>query len=84
MTKLSGTLTRRVSVVIGTNTDGTPITFDYIVTLTADGVMMREAGRRQTFGPLTYGYLHQTAAAKTVAAERTNTARRKRISRSLI
>lgn len=73
-TKLSGVLKRVV-----TGEDGK----EYIITLTAEGIVMREKGRRIQFGPLGYPFLHYTAAARTVVAERTST-RRKNVSRSLI
>lgn len=77
MTKLDGVVRREV-----TGEDGK----QYIITLTADGIMMREKGRRTAFGPLSYSYLHTHAAIKTVNAQRAaSTAPRKRkVSRSLI
>lgn len=75
MTKLSGVVRRVVTDEAGK---------EYILTLTAEGIVMREKGRRTQFGPLSYSWLHFTAVARTVASERTNTARRKQVSRSLI
>lgn len=75
MTKLSGILRREV-----TGMDGKA----YILTLTADGVMIREKNSRTTFGPLDYSFLHYRAAAQTVEADRVRSARSKRVSRSLI
>lgn len=73
MTKLSGVVKREV-------VDATGAAF--ILTLTADGVMMREKGRRTQYGPLPYSWLHFTAVARTVDSERRNTKRK--VSRSLI
>jgi hypothetical protein len=75
MTKLAGVLKREV-----TGMDGKT----YIITLTAEGVMMREKNRRTQYGPLDYSFLHFKAAAQTVEAERVRSARRKNVSRSLI
>jgi hypothetical protein len=75
MTKLTGVVRREV-----TGEDGRA----YIITLTAEGLMLREKGRRTVYGPLAYPFLHYTAVARTVAAERTSTARRKHVSRNLL
>jgi hypothetical protein len=75
MTKLAGVLKREV-----TGMDGKT----YIITLTAEGVMMREKNRRTQYGPLDYSFLHFKAAAQTVEADRVRSARSKRVSRSLI
>lgn len=77
MTKLSGVVKRAVT---------SPSGEEFIITLTADGIMMREKGRRVQFGPLPYSWLHFTAAARTVAAERNadRTSRKRKVSRSLI
>lgn len=73
-TKLSGVLKREVAGMDGKT---------YIITLTAEGVMMREKNRRTQYGPLDYSFLHFKAAAQTVEAERVRSSRR-RVSRSLI
>lgn len=75
MTKLTGVVKRSVT---GPNGE------EFIITLTAEGIVIREKGRRTTYGPLAYSFLHYTAVARTVAAERITTARRKQVSRSLI
>lgn len=74
MTKLTGVLRREV-----TGMDGKT----YIITLTAEGIVMREKSRRTQYGPLDYGHLHFRAAAQTVEAERVRNVR-KRVTRSLI
>lgn len=75
MTKLSGIVRREVTGPGGES---------FVITLTADGIMMREKGRRTAFGPLAYSFLHYTAVARTVIADRTKSTRAKRVSRSLI
>jgi hypothetical protein len=61
VTRLSGVLRREV-----TGEDGK----SYMITLTAEGITMREKGRRTTFGPLSYSWLHFRAVSGTVEAKR--------------
>lgn len=75
MTKLSGIVRREV-----VGEDGKL----YVITLTAEGITMREKGRRTTFGPLSYAWLHFRAVSGQVEAERRSIGRAKRVSRNLL
>lgn len=63
----------------------------YRVTLAADGIYMREKGRRGDFGPLSYGYVYlqlgkQAAIEKIsgAASVTRNTARKRSVTRGLL
>lgn len=58
-------LTRNVTRVVPTRRDG-----DLVVTLTNEGVMVREKGRRTTYGPIPYGKLLIAGARDFVAAQK--------------
>ncbi len=45
-------LTRNVTRIVPTRRDG-----DLVITLTSEGLMVREKGRRISYGPIAYGKL---------------------------
>jgi hypothetical protein len=58
-------LQRPVRRVVRTRRHG-----ELVVTLTAEGVMVRELGRRTTYGPLDYGLLLLQGARQFVAEQK--------------
>jgi hypothetical protein len=54
-----------VTRVVPTRRDG-----DLVITLTAEGVTVREHGRRRTYGPIPYGKLLLDGARMYVEAEK--------------
>lgn len=56
---------------------------DLIVTLTPDGVMLREKGRRTQYGPLPYGWLKLRAAERMAEQRRAARAGARQIRRKV-
>lgn len=57
---------------------------DLIVTLTLEGLTVREKGRRTVYGPLPYGWLKLKAAERMAEQRRAERAKRRKVKRGLL
>ena len=70
-------LTKPVKRVVPSRTHGA-----LVLTLTVEGVMVREQGRRLTYGPIPYGKLLQDGARMYIEAEKRRKAELKKARRA--
>ena len=70
-------LSKPVVRVVPTRRDG-----DLVITLTAEGIMVREKGRRTTYGPISYGKVLLDGARMHVAEQKRLKAERRKAARA--
>ncbi len=57
---------------------------DLVVSLTPEGVTIREKGRRTVYGPLPYGWLRLKAAERMAEQRRAERAKKRKVKRGLM